>query len=124
MLLRYKVIGLQGICAKTVAANTEVHSEGVVDFLPPLIDYFLTVIIGTKCPMFHCQLIIVGFSLYLHNFHAIVQNFLDYVLKAEKGVSAPPDVVAGEIVHVVFFESRGGVKIQASSRLKTSPYPF
>ena len=124
MLLRYEVISLQGICTKAVAANPEVHSEGAVDFLPPLFDDFLTVIIEAQCPMFHCQLIIVGFSLYLHDFHAIIQKLLDYVLQAEKGVSAPPDVVAGEIVHVVFFESRGGVQIEPSSRLKASPYPF
>jgi hypothetical protein len=39
-------------------------------------------------------------------------------------VSAPPDVVAGEIVHVVFLQSRSGIQIEASSRLETSPYPF
>ena len=83
MLLRYEVISLQGICAKTVAANPEVHSEGAVDFLPPLFDDFLTVIIKAQCPMSHCQLIIVGFSLYLHDFHAIVQKLLDYVLQAD-----------------------------------------
>jgi hypothetical protein len=80
MLLRYKVISLQGICAKTVAADPEVQVESAVDFLPPLFDDFLTVIIETRRPMFHCQLIIVGFSLYLHDFHAIVQKLLDYVL--------------------------------------------
>ena len=80
MLLRHEVISLQGICAKAVAADPKVHSESAVDFLPTLLDDFLTAIIKTQCPMFHCQLIIVGFSLYLHDFHAMVQKLLDYVL--------------------------------------------
>lgn len=80
MLLRYKVISLQTICAKTVAADPEVHSESAVDLLPPLFDDFLTVIVEAQCPMSHCQLIIVSFSLHLHDFHAIIQKLLDYVL--------------------------------------------
>jgi hypothetical protein len=39
-------------------------------------------------------------------------------------MSAPPDVVAGEIIHVVFLKSGSGVHIDASSRLKASPHPF
>lgn len=39
-------------------------------------------------------------------------------------MSALPDVVAGEIIHVVFFKSRSGVQIDASARLKASPHPF
>ena len=80
MLLRHEVISLQGICAKAIAANPEVHSERAVDFLPPPFSNFPTVIIKAQRPMFHCQLIIVGFSLYLHDFHAMVQKLLDYVL--------------------------------------------
>jgi hypothetical protein len=80
MLLRHEVISLQGICTKAVATDPKVHSESAVDFLPPPFDNFLSVIIEARCPMFHCQLIIVGFSLYLHDFHAIVQKLLDYVL--------------------------------------------
>jgi hypothetical protein len=80
MLLRYEVISLQGICAKAVAADPEVHSESAVDFLSPPFDDFLPVIIEAHCPVFHCQRIIMGFSLYLHDFHTIVQKLLNYVL--------------------------------------------